>query len=290
MSGTITGIDYSLLFAPAGSTDVSSNILNILYGGSTQSTPSTFVSSGNPFTDLTLAQQEETTGVAQEAQQPQVEQAVTAFKNAVANSTSIQSALENPAIQQVLLTANGLSSYAGDTAMVQKLLLSDPSDPKSLVNQFGDATWLATVQSYNFSSNGLSALQNPKVVSTLTNAYAEVMWRQSLDQATPGLSNALAFLDQASSITSVNDILGNLVNFQVITGALGIPEEIVNQDTTAQTTAITSRLNISDLQDRKFVTGLANQYMLSMQSSSTSGYGGSTDMTTLAVQASSLVV
>lgn len=288
MSGSISGIDYSLLFSTSGTTDTADSILNILYGGtSTATTPTTFVSSGNPITDLTLAQQQETAGIKQEAQQPQVQSAIAAFTKAVSSATSIQQALANPAVQQVLLTANGLSSYAGDTALVQKLFLSDPTDPDSLVNQFGDATWMQSVQSYDFAKNGLSALQNPQVVSTLSNAYAEIEWRQSLDQATPGLSNALTFLSQASSITSVNDVLDNMVNFQVITGALGIPQEIVNQDTTAQQAAIGSRLDIANLQNRNYVTGLADQYLVSMQASSM--YGSSSDLTTLAVQGSGLI-
>ncbi|HET6183988.1 MAG TPA: DUF1217 domain-containing protein [Acetobacteraceae bacterium] len=288
MSGAIGGIDYSVLFSPQDTSNTATAILNILDSAGTGTTASNFVSSGNPITDLTLAQQEESGGVAEEAQQPVVSQAVAAFKKAVANATSIQQALANPEVQQVLLTASGLSSYIGDTALVQKLFLSDPSDPHSLVNQFGDATWLATVQSYNFAKNGLSALQNPQVISTLTNAYAQVEWLQGLDQATPGLSNALTFLSQAGSITSVNDVLGNVVNFDVITGALGIPQEIVNQDITAQQQAISSRLNIADLQNRGYVTGLADQYLLSMQASNSSA-AGSTDLTTLAVQAQGLI-
>lgn len=290
MSGIISGVNYNLLFSSGSSLNTAADMLTTLFSASSAtSAPTDFVSTGNPVSDLALAQQEETTGVALEAKQPQVEQAVTAFQTAVANATSIQSALANPAVQKVLLTANGLSSYIGDTALVQKLFLSDPSDPNSLVNQFGNATWLSAVQSFDFAQKGLSALQNPQVISTLSNGYAQVQWMQGLDQATPGLSNALTFLNQASSIKSVDDILGNETNFYVITGALGIPTSVVNQDITAQESAISSRLDISKLQDRQYVTSLTDQYLLSMQQSN-SGSSGSTDLTSLAVQAGGLVV
>jgi hypothetical protein len=148
------------------------------------------------------------------------------------------------------------------------------------------------VQTYNFAKNGLAELQNPTVVSTLTNAYAEVQWRESLDKATPGLSNALSFLSQASSIKSFSDIIGNETNFEVITTALGIPENILNQDMTAQESAVNSRLNYAQLQDPNYVTGLTDQYLLTMQesnqSSSTSGSG--TSLIGLAAQAGGLVV
>lgn len=293
MSGIVTGINYSLLFSSGGqsSSDILASMLNTIYSTSaTPSGPSTFVSTGNPLLDLKLAQKNEAADVALEAKQPLVIQAIDAFKKAVAGATSIQSALANPNVQQVLLTANGLSNYIGETALVQKALLSDPSDPNSLANQMGDSTLLSAVNTFNFAQNGLAELQNPQVISTLTNGYAEVMWRQSLEQATPGLSNALAFLQQASSIKSVNDVLDNLVNFEVVTTALGIPQSIVNQDQTAQTQAISSRLNISDLQNPNFVTSLTDQYLLTMQENNASGSGTTTSLDALAVQAAGLLV
>jgi hypothetical protein len=291
VGGIVSGMNYSLLFSTGSSStsNIAADMLSTLYSGAT-TTASSFASTGNPLLDLKIAQQDQSADVAQEALQPQVSQAITAFKTAVANSTSIQSALANPDVQQVLLTANGLSSYIGDTALVQKVLLSNPADPNSLVNQLGDSTFLSTVQTFNFAQKGLSELQNPQVVATLTNAYAEVMWRQSLDQSTPGLSNALSFLSQASSITSINDILDNQTNFQVITTALGIPEDIVNQTQAAQESAITSRLDISQLQDPHYVTSLTDQYLLTMQENNQSSSSGGTSLTALAVQASGLVV
>jgi hypothetical protein len=288
MSGIVSGMNYNLLFSGETSSVATAAILTALYSNSATPT-TTFVSSGNPVTDVKLAQQEQTTGVAQEALQPQVADAITAFKTAVTNAKTIQDALGNPNVQKVLLTASGLSSYIGDTALVQKMLMSDLTDPKSLVNQFGDATWLSTVETYNFAQNGLSELQNPKIVSTLSNAYAEVQWRTSLDQATPGLSNALTFLSQASSIKSVNDILDNITNYEVIAGALGIPLQIVNQDTSAQVSAITSRLDISKLQDRSYVTNLTDQYLLTMQENNASSSGSGTNLETLAIQAQGIL-
>ena len=251
-------------------------MLSTLYSGGTGTAgASAFTSTGNPLLDLKIAQTDQTTDVAKEALQPQVSQAINAFTTAVKNSTSIQSALLNPDVQKVLLTANGLSNYIGETALVQKVLLSDPTDPKSLVNQMGNDALLSTVQTYNFAKNGLAELQNPKIVATLTNAYAEVQWRTSLDQATPGLSNALSFLSSASSIKSFSDIISSETNFVVITTALGIPESILNQDTNAQQAAISSRLDYSKMQDPNYVTSLTDQYLLITQENSKTSSGSS---------------
>lgn len=290
MSGIVSGINYNLLFGGESASDATASILADLYSSSSSTPTTTFVSSGNPITDLKLAQSEQTTGVAQEALQPTVARAITAFTTAVANATSIQSALLNPNVQQVLLTANGLSSYIGETALNQKVLLSDPADSNSLVNQLGNSSWLSTVQSYKFAQNGLAELKNPKVVAALSNAYAEVVWRQGLDQATPGLANALTFLGQASSITSADDVLGNYTNFEVVTTALGIPQTIVFQSQEAQENAISSHLDIAKLQDRDYVTSLTDQYLLTMQEQKQSSGSSGSSLSSLAEQASTGLV
>jgi hypothetical protein len=281
MGGIISGVNYGLLFSPGGTSNESAAILNALYN---PAPASTFTSTGDPLLDLKLVQKNETADVAVEAKQPAVQQAIAAFTNAVKNATSIQSALGNPNIQQVLLTASGLSSYIGETGLVQKAFMSDLTKPDSVANQLGDSTLLATVTTYNFAKNGLAELKNPKILSTLTNGYAEVMWRQSLDQSTPGLSNALAFLSQASSIKSFSDILSTPSNFYVISGALGIPTDVVFQSQSAQETAFNSRIDYKNFQDPTYVNNLTDQYLISMQGSNPSG--GSTDLTTLAVQSS----
>jgi hypothetical protein len=289
MSGIVSGINYSLLFSSDSSSasDITTEMLNTIYSSAPASTG---VSTGNPITDLKLAQANQATDVANEAKTPQVARDIAAFQKGVANAKNIQSALQNPDVMKVLLTANNLASYIQYPALAQKALLSDPNQSNSLVNQMSDTTLLNTAKSFDFAKNGLAALQNPKVIATLSNGYAEVMWRQSLDQATPGLSNALTFLTQASSIKKVDDILGDSVNRSVVLTALGIPEQVAFQDLTAQEQAVSSRVDISKFQDPKFVTSLTDEYLLQMQQQSQSSGGTGTDLTSLAVQSGGLVV
>jgi hypothetical protein len=262
VSDLVNGMNYSLLFSNNTASNAAAAILSALYN---PAPPSTAVSTGNPITDLKLAQANETTDVANEAKQPEVARDIAAFTSAVHNATSLQSALSNPNVMKVLLTANNLASYIQYPALAQKALMSDPNNSNSLVNQLGDTNLLNAAKTYDFAKNGLAALQNPGVIATLANGYAEVLWRQSLDAATPGLSNALTFLGQATSINSVDSILGDPTNRTVVLTALGIPEQIAFQSLTAQEQAVASRVNIADFQKPSFVTSLTDQYLLTMQ-------------------------
>jgi hypothetical protein len=291
MGGIISGVNYNLLFEPAGSSNnATAAILTALYSAAPGSTTG-FASTGNPLLDLKLAQADQTADSAKEAQVPQVAQTIAAFTAAVKNAKNITTLLNNPTVQQVLLTASGLSNYIGETGLVTKAFMSNVSDPNSVVNQLADATLTSTVQTYNFATNGVAELQNPKILSTLTSGYAEIMWRQSLNAATPGLSNALDFISQASAIKSIGDVLDNATNFFVITGALGIDPDIAYQDQSAQQKAIaSSSLNIAKLQDPAYVTSLTDQYLINQQLSNPSGSSSSPDLVSLAVQSSGLLV
>jgi hypothetical protein len=276
MSGSlISGINYASLFPSSSTASASASILSALYGGGSSSTGGT--SSLNPIEALQAAQANQTTDIANEAKTPTVQLAIQAFTKAVNSATSVKSLLSNPDFLQVFLTANGLGSDVNYTALAQQALNSDPSNTSSLANQLSttNSAWLSTAQTYNFFKNGLAAVQNPKVIATIANGYAEVEWRTSLDKQTPGLSNALYFLANASTLTTPDQILGNSVARTVVTTAFGIPEQIAYQPLEAQEQAISSHLQFSKLSNAQYVQSITDQYLVQLQASSFSASSAS---------------
>ncbi len=252
-------VNYELLFSGGGAANTAAAILGALYNPAPASTA---VTTGNPITDLKLAQANQAGAVAKEAKLPEVARDIALFQKGIGRATSIQGALSDPNVMKVLLTANNLSRYITTPALARKALLSDPSDPKSLVNQLGDSALLSAARTYNFAKNGLTGLAKPQVRGALGDAYAEVLWRQSLDAATPGLANALTFMGQAKQIAKVDDILGDQTNRAVVLTALGIPQQIAFQTLPTQEAAVAARVRIADFQKPAFVQGLTDQYLL----------------------------
>lgn len=273
---SFTATDFALF----GSASTAVNpILSAIYGSGGGS-------GTDPVQALQIAQATQTQEITQTEQQPAVARDIAAFETAVSTATSPAQLLANPTVQKVLLTASGMSDQIGFSALATQALLSNSSDPTALVNQLSDTRWLTVNQTYNFATQGLSVIQTPSVLADITKAYAQQTWYQSLDAITPGLSNALDFMSQASTITSASQILGNPSFFNVVTTALGIPQQIVFQDPAAQQQAITAQLDISRLQDPTYVQGITDQYLIAMQQQS-----GSTapSLDSLAVQAAGLV-
>jgi hypothetical protein len=273
------------LYSMSGGQTGSGGMLGSLYGFGGQTANGL---GKNPVGVLLSAEQKQTQSISLTAAQPDVKRAMNAFVAGVGGAKTVQQMLANPAVMKVLLTANGLADQVPYTALAQKALQSNVNDPRSLANKLADTRWKPVVKTYDFANKGLSVIQDPKVINTITSAYAEVTWRQSLDAGTPGLSNALTFRKQASTITSVDQILGDPVMRKVVTTALNIPLEIAFQPLQAQEKAISARLDIGKFKDPKFVESFVQRYLVAANTNVTSG--STPDMTMLAVQARGLVV
>ena len=217
---------------------------------------------GNPVLALQQAVRTRAKSVAATAQQPAIKRDVAAFRAAVASAPDLKALLANPAARRVLLTANGLGQQADSRALAQQALLSDPARPGSLVNRLPDRRWAAMAQTFDFANKGLAVLREPAVLDRLSDGYAEIAWRKSLDEAVPGLSKAMDFRERAADATSAAQILGDPVLRDVVTTALGIPAQIAFQPLDTQERAIAARLDIKRLQDPKFVEQFTQRYLV----------------------------
>lgn len=289
MSGTLSGLPslYGIGGSGAYASGRAPDLLATLYGGAGQQTAA--AGWQNPVTALQSAEKSQARDVARTASEPAVKRDIAAFRAAVGKAKDATALLSDPNALKVLLAANGLADQAQYGALAKRALLSNPSDPKGLLAKLTDPRWKTVASTYNFATQGLAVLRNPKVLDTLANAYAEVTWRKSLDATTPGLSNALTFRAQAAGTTSVLQILGDPVLREVVTTALAIPKEIAFQSLAAQERAIATRLDVKQLQDTRFVENFARRYLLAAAAATSTGTAAP-DLVSLATQARGLMV
>lgn len=249
---TIDAMTLTLFGSLSGATDP---LLSALYGSS--STAST-----DPVQALNAAEKNQTKDVATQAAQPDTARDIAAFKAAVAAAKTPADLLKNPQALKVLLTANGLGDQTAYTALASKALLSNTTDPKSLANTLTDTRWKTVASTFDFANKGLSVIKNASTLNSIANGYATIQWQTSLDQSTPGLSIALDFRSRASTITSVDQILGDSNLRTAVTTALGIPQQIAFQSLEAQEKAISSRLDITKFKQPAFVEQFTQRYLV----------------------------
>ena len=232
-----------------------SSLLDALYGNQQ-------ASGGDPVLALQRAVKNQTKAVATEAKQPEVARDIAAFRKAVAKAPDAKTLLADPVARKVLLTANGLGSQTDYAALASKALLSDTSKPDSLASKLSNAQWLTAAKTFDFANKGLSVLKDPKVLDSIANGYAEVAWRKSLDESTPGLSNALDFRSRASTIKTAYQVLGDATLREVVTVALGIPKEIAYQSLEAQAKAIMDRVDLTKFSKASFAEQFTRRYLV----------------------------
>ena len=280
-----TSLGYLTSLFPAA-TSGGGDLLSALYGYGSNGTSA---ARQNPILALRAAEKNSAQGIKMTAAEPEVQRAISKFTAAVTNAKSVDQLLADPAVLPVLLTANGLGNQTSYTALATRALTSDLKDPKSLANTLTDTRWKPVVETYDFANKGLSVIQKPEVISTIANAYAEITWRQSLDETTPGLSNALSFRANGTSISSVYQILGDPMLRTVVTTVLGLPLQIALQPLEAQEKAISSRLDITQFKDQKFVEQFAQRYLIAANAAA-AGSNQTPSLDAIAVQARGLVV
>nr|WP_264185484.1 DUF1217 domain-containing protein [Roseicella aerolata] len=194
------------------------------------------------------------------------------FTAAVEKAPDLRTALRDPRVQQVVLTALGLPDAVGQTGLVLRALTADPSDAKGLLARLPDKRWKGAAEALRLDQRGLAALRDPKVQASLAEGLKRATWRQELDATQPGLGDALLFEERAANAKTAYDVLGDPVLRRVVTGALGLPQQIVVQPVETQARAITSRLDLAKLQNPREVARLAERYVLA----AAGGTGGGT--------------
>jgi hypothetical protein len=110
--------------------------------------------------------------------------------------------------------------------------------------------------------NPLGSLADPKMLDILTSGYTKYEYRTGLSTTNPGMADAIYFTENAKNMKTAYDILANSVMSRVVLGALGLPIEITIQPIETQARAITTRMNLADLQKADKVNAFAERFLM----------------------------
>jgi Protein of unknown function (DUF1217) len=263
----ITPFLASALFASSSSSSGGSSLVSTLVNARSGAGQA---AQRDPIVTLRDAEKNGTKYVIAKSREPLVKRELDAFEKRVNSAKTVDEFLNDPVAAKVLLTANGLGDFADYKGLVSKTLKSDTTDPKSLAVRMGSqrSAWFETAKAYDFHNKGLTVLKEAFNVASIKDAYAEVLWRQSLDASAPGVSNALTFKDRAASLDSAYKILGDPVGREVITTAFGLPPQIAYQPLLSQATLIERTVDISKLKSPEYVDKLVKRYLVALNGGS----------------------
>ncbi|MES2711403.1 MAG: DUF1217 domain-containing protein [Pseudomonadota bacterium] len=207
------------------------------------------------------------------ARDPQIQRRMKDFETAVGKAKDLESALKDPRVLAVLLPAMGLGDQLEFPGLARRALAADPADPKGLLGKLADSRWKDAVTALDLKGRGIAALRDPENIARFDKGLRSLQWRQGLDQTTAGISDALYFKQVAANVTTTYGLLGNAVLRRVVTGALGLPQELALQSVEAQSRAIGKRLPMGDLRDPRKVERLIERYLTNANLDTTTQLG-----------------
>jgi hypothetical protein len=177
--------------------------------------------------------------------------------------------LKNYKVLSVVLGAFGLGDKINDTAILKQLLTQNPASTNSLAYQLGDAKYQLFANAFAKSSGPPFATASS--ITQIVNSYATNLFEQQANTQSPGLGNALQFTREAASLKSVAAIQTDPNLLAVTVTGLGLPlQNFQELDFDQQTSILTQKLKLADLQKPSYVKQAAEQYLVQQQSAGAS--------------------
>lgn len=206
--------------------------------------------------DRALAERAEQVAVA--AARPDVERDLARFHLVLEAARAPRDLAYNANVLKILLTAHGMADQVQNRTLAARALLSDPTKPGALVTRLGDPRWITLARALGFATDGLTALRAPGVAAEICRAYAEALWRQTLDRSTPGLARAVDFVARAATIANVEQVLNDPTFHAVLVGVATFPGAPQREE------AIARLIDLTRLRDPAFVRQTAEAYLIRM--------------------------
>ncbi|WP_295558349.1 DUF1217 domain-containing protein [uncultured Hyphomicrobium sp.] len=162
---------------------------------------------------------------------------------------------------------------------LRRALTSDPSDPKSFVNQSENARFRELAAAFNFTSDGsvrraeLGSVQDPNTLVETQDLYLRQTMEQAAGDQNEGVRLALYFQRKAPNLTSSLSVLADKALMEVVMTTLGLPDSAAQADVDVLANMISKRIDVADFKDpaklEKFLARFSAMYDLANSQAST---------------------
>ena len=166
-----------------------------------------------------------------------------------------------------LLQSNGSNylsaSGSSGTDTLQPLGSDEDSKGNILHNESGPLANAPTI------TNAKNAMD------TITSGYDNYVYQEALGQENQALRYAVYFKQNASNITSIDQLLGDGPSRDLISTVFGIPQEVANQDLTQQEQIFSSKVDVTKFKSSTYVDTLIQRF-LAVSDANSGGVGNTT--------------
>lgn len=168
---------------------------------------------------------------------PQITRNIAYFQANISKATTAADLVNDRRLLSVALGAFGLDDEIDKKAFVRKVLESDTTDQKSLVNRLSDPRYQAFAEAFGYGDTTKGAnVTGDTFASDIVSRYKQLEFERSVGDVDPDIRLALNFKREIGDVANgasvdtagVLQILGDGPLRQFVTAALGLPTTIAN--------------------------------------------------------------
>jgi len=168
------------------------------------------------------------------AKQAKMQKDVEYFKSKIGSIENPEQLVKDRRLLTFVTSAFGLDGEEKNGGKIRRILESDLKDERSFANRQIDPRFKQLAEAFKFKEFGNFYLKQSMFVNDVVNRYVRNEFEKSLGDKNPTLREAAYFLRTIGGVTDTSQILGDKVLRSIVTTALGLPPEIVNQSVEKQ--------------------------------------------------------
>jgi hypothetical protein len=192
---------------------------------------------------------------------PEHARGIESFRERIAEVTTVDQLVEDRELYVFVMKAFDLEDQIFGKALIKRMLKSDASEPKALINRLTDPRFKEMYEALGLASGGTVPDTADKFWQEgIVDRYLETVFINEQAAQNEVVGAALEFRRKAAEIESPFDILKDQELSGVIRRALGLPEEIAKLDIDRQADLIRSRLDLEKLKDPAEIEKLVRKY------------------------------
>lgn len=184
---------------------------------------------------------------------------IEAFRTRIAGIESAEALIEDDEVYAFVMNAFGLEDRIFAKGMMQKILESDPSDPRSLVNRLTDPRFKELHGALGLHDGG-RRLSDPRRQEEVVDTYLAARFEAGISSQNDVVGAALAFRRAAAEIDNPFDVLKDPEISLVLRRALGLPDAMAKLDIDRQAAMITRRFDLERLSDPDEVEKIVRKF------------------------------
>ncbi len=204
------------------------------------------------------------------AAQGDVKSATAYYLANIGKVTTVSQFVNNYQLFSYAMKAYGLSDMTYAKGLMTKVLNGGVTGSSALANTLADPRYRAFATAFNFAGLGSKATAATSATTTAVSRYVEQTLEDNQAKTNQGVSNALYFKRNASSITSIYGLLADSTMLSVVETAYGISSTLSEDDVDTQEELLSKVIKVSDFQNSTKMEALVERYTAAYDNSDTS--------------------